>query len=1069
MIKLRPNTTLRERVMFSTKQFTNGFFVVILLFLSNFAANGVFITTHDWDRSLNNISQPKSPKEFQREIIDESNGVNNDNLDVESLNDYITSLFDDDSGLFSEMPDGILTTVATFEALSILRFLGLDYHFFQDWQEAERKITNYLLVELKDDSGGFLLAPDVKTPSLEGTFGVVTSLWIMNELPVPNLKQQALGVLDFVINQTFNPDEGSFHTKSYESAIKAIFQALIIIDLSFKVSTNPKLVKLDENISPKVNDTVLSFMTNHSENIFSFIIAKSVDNSYFDFQDPNLSLIEETWYALKSIEILEKYGSRLGITFSRNLSEYEDSVKTWLKLQKKDTGKTKGGFGTSDYATVSETGLAYAILDLFNATNEFDHENTIKFIYSSQFLEEENRSYLASEAIHFGGFAKNNLTYSTTGQNKMVNIHDSYYALLALLLSNDIFNSIELSLETSHFKETQYINKSNLIIQGRPADIDQIFTTYNYKSHGSLLLISIVDNWNLTHIEYTETNSAFSGKEKAIYEVKLENDSQNTFNWTLGSHRLTNMLSIRNLPIIRKPEYNLTDSLFVGYEPKINFDPFLIKPGDSVNTTIYYQNRSTLTYSTQNITIGSLSVNITSPMNRTSFLFSFLPLNTTINATKFILNFETEAVLGTYELTLLFNQSNYFDLIHVPIEVSDTISLYNISKISNYYPGEPMNLNVSLKYSNGKFTPDANASLVFISNKTKLEVFNLTLDYVEGNTYSTRNFNCPTRNLFGFYNVSIRLTWNTSSGFRTDSIHNNTLPNICIKGNPIFIPLDFKTDDRAPSLQEENNIYYGENIYLNFTVGFRANSNIYNLSKAKVVIKSGLVNNSKPHLFIQSFGITQENEILVLADEIDPNFPAGTYGSRFQILSEWNNSFIYLRSPQNVSKSAAYNFTLEGEFILTDITYWGGQKSDGKNLYALDVDSIITITFRINNSKGANILVSNLNLYGILKIEGKIDFNKSLPSITSAIDERGLNIYQLSIPLSGMKSNDYIISIYTWTSIHKDYQIGQLGSGFSVVKTHSPKPLIQLHELLILITGLGVIFLGYLNFRKLRL
>lgn len=1068
MIKLRPNATHRERVMFSPKQFINASFVVALLFLSIFAVNGLTISAHDWDKSLDNKSQPTYLEEVQEQIIDESSFVDNDSFDSESLQNYINSLFDEDIGLFSEIPGGIKTTVATYESLSIFRFLGLDYHYFDEWQDAERKIANYLIVELKDDSGGFLLTPDVKTPSLEGTFGVVTSLWIMNELPIPRLKDQALGLLDFVINDTFNPDEGSFHKKSYESTIKAVYQALIILDLAFKVATHPD-IDFDNAISKPVNKTVLSFMTNHSENIFNFIASKSVGDSYFDSQNQYLSPIEETWYALKSIEILEKFGSILGITYSKRLADYEDPVKNWLKSQIKETGKTKGGFGTSDYATVSETGLAYAILNLFNATSEINHENTIRFIYSSQFLERENRSYLASESIHFGGFAKNNLTYNNPDINKMINIHDTYYALLTLLLSNDIFSSIELSLETSHYKDTQYVNRSNLIIQGQLADIDQIFTTYNYKSHGSLELISIVDNWNLTHLEYTETNSAFTGKEEANYKVKLENDSQNTFNWTLGSHLLTNILSIRNLPVIRTPEYNLTTSLFVGYEPKIDFDPFLIKPGDNVNSTIFYQNRSTLTYSTQNITIGSLSINITSPINRTDFLYSFIPINTTINATKFTLSFPAEAVLGTYELTLLFNQSDYFDLIHVPIEVSDTVSLYNVSKVSEYYPGNFMNLNVSLKYTNGKFTPDANATLVFISNKTNSEVFNLPLDFIKDNTYSTRNSNCPTRNLYGFYNISVRLTWNLSSGFRTESIHNNTLPNIPIRGNPVLIPINFKTDNRTSSLQDENSIFYGETIYLNFTVGFEANNNINNLSEARVVTKAGLVNNSKPLTFIQTFKITQENDTLILTDEIDPNFPIGTYGSRFQILSEWNNSFIYLRNLLNISENAAYNFTIDGDFALTDITYWGGQKSNGEYSYALDVDSIITVTFRVSNSKKDNILVANLNLYGILKIEGDPDFNKSLPSITSAIDESGLSLYQLSIPLSGIKTKDYRISIYTWTSINNNYLIGTLGSGFSVVKTHTPKPIIQLHELLILIAGLGVIILGYLNFRKLRL
>ncbi|MHA2329153.1 MAG: hypothetical protein ACXACR_11595, partial [Candidatus Hodarchaeales archaeon] len=93
-------------------------------------------------------------------------------------------------------------------------------------------------------------------------------------------------------------------------------------------------------------------------------------------------------------------------------------------------------------------------------------------------------------------------------------------------------------------------------------------------------------------------------------------------------------------------------------------------------------------------------------------------------------------------------------------------------------------------------------------------------------------------------------------------------------------------------------------------------------------------------------------------------------------------------------------------------------------------------------------------------------FNKSLPSITYAMDQNGTPRYLLSIPTSGLNQNTYEISIYTWTSKSNHLLIGKLGTEIKIVPTLSPPQIIQLHEVIILILGGVFIFLAYQNLKK---
>ncbi|MFX1333759.1 MAG: hypothetical protein ACFFAM_04925 [Promethearchaeota archaeon] len=1060
------------------KPYMKSALLLLLVFTSVPSITSAYIPLESHEREVQGVS-PSFPTNIPKMTLEDDNNLtDNSFFDIESLYTYVGSLYEED-GIFFEAVEGYATSIATYEALSILRFLGLDYYQFgSDWADEEVTIADNLLNSLRDESesGGFLISTDARSPSLEGTFGVTASLWIMNELPL-KLKPITPELLNFVIQNTYDRDNGSFHEFDQKTlTIKATFQALTILDLIRKVVIIPELY--DEEKTLLVNKTVLEFVGNFSDNIYEFLESSWENDSYFYSHSPYQTKIEDTWYALGSIKILEELGKIVGISLPIKLIDYKENVINWLISLKKTSGITKGGFGTSEFANISETGLTYAILQLFNATDEINngHNETLSFVYSSQFLKRENRQYRASETVHLGGFGPNNRTYSNSEASKRVNIHDSYYATLVLLLSDDIFNSINLSLETSHYQEIlskypESINQSNYIIQGKLGTLEQYFSIYNYKSHGSLELKTSVDNWNFTHPEYTERNTNFVGKSNALYIVNLENDTDANFNWTLGSHRLTNIISIRNLPIIQPQRYYHNSTLFVGYENKIEFDATAIKPGGIISTTIQYQNRSLLTYSTQNITDGTVTANLKSPNGQKLIWFNFEPINKTIEAINYVWDVPDQALLGTWKLTTIFNQSKLFMIFTVLIEVNDTVFFDDMSILPHYYPGEDMNLNISLKYSNGNFTPFANASLMFSSNKTNKIVFNLTLQHFQGTVYSTRGINCPTRFLYGFYNASVRLVWNSTLIESPDLIVNKSLPIISIKGVPTLSDPFFKTNYRSSKILVENNeIYYGETVNLSFSIGFRSDSTIYNVTDEKVFVRGGLTNLTQPSSFIQLFKVSQKNESLFLNGLINTNLPNTTFGTRFQILAEWNNTYVYIRKLMS-TEQAAFDFSLVGSFMIEDITYVATEMSNGLHYYALDTTPVISISFKVINKELEEnaIPVPNLNLYGILDIQDKIGtLNRSLPSITSAVDQTGNPIYLISIPTTDLSPNRYEIGVYTWTAIKNHLKIGQLLPGFRITRTFSPQPILQPYEVLVLFTGLIFIILVYLNLKKFR-
>ncbi|MHA2075672.1 MAG: hypothetical protein ACW97X_13715, partial [Candidatus Hodarchaeales archaeon] len=152
--------------------------LMILVFIPLSMKSNVVNAYEDHNDQIPNELTELLSENFKQEVKEDNSLIANNSFDIESLFHYIDKLYDDENNIFLESIDGYPTSVATYEAISILRYLGLDYYFFgENWQENENDITTKLLVEFKDadESGGYSLTPDLDYSSLDGTLGVVAS------------------------------------------------------------------------------------------------------------------------------------------------------------------------------------------------------------------------------------------------------------------------------------------------------------------------------------------------------------------------------------------------------------------------------------------------------------------------------------------------------------------------------------------------------------------------------------------------------------------------------------------------------------------------------------------------------------------------------------------------------------------------------------------------------------------------------------------------------------------------------------------------------------------------------
>lgn len=1012
------------------------------------------------------------PDSFETETIDNSNRAFSEDenstsdessieFDLEQLFNYLNEQYSDH--LFREVSDGYSTSLSTYYGLETLRIFGMDYHKFgSGWEEEEDTIRNSLISILKDsESNGFLLAKQSHNPTVTGSYGVIGSTWLIREY-IDGIRSHALGLLDFLINNSYTeiePSSGGFAEINAEASLRTTFEALRILEIL-------KIVAIEnfDSTTVFVNTTVNGFIQNNSEQLISFIEGTWTNNEYFNDSYSSDSLLEQAVYAINALKIINRTVEN---DIWGSLAISDSNLISWIKSLQKTSGGTSGGFGSSEYATVVESSSALELLHNFQALDQINIISTVNFIYSSQFLQKENISYRLEDFSDFGGFSPNNLTHSEEGINRLVSIKNSYYAAKALLISGDLINSTTLDLTTSHASINTGADKSNLIIQGMLATIDLRFVMYNFRTHGSLEVETFIDDWEFIYDSYLEQDSAFIGK-NATYNVQMNENETELFDWSLGNHTVIVNLAIRNQFMMVEPELQINSTVFVSYETLVNLNIAPLKPGDSVNITVLFRNRTMIDREVNNITFGNLSMDITSPDLLKESIYENSEINTTDVTNLVTYHFENTSLLGKYILNIGYS-SQHISFTYIFIfELEDTVEFYDYSVSDILYPGSSADLNISLKYTNGDISPNLNASLIFTSNKTLENEFTLNLKYIEDNIYSSRNEIIPTKLLWGYYNITIRLSWNRTAGIISQNIRNTSFPVVTIGGIPAIKNISLKTDYRNNVQVKDNGttIYYGESINLSFNIAIEAPT-VSALIKNESVQLICLILDANGTETIQELSYNQDNESFTIYGRLNSNIPSDSYIMRLKLWSEWNSSFIYFQDPTNSSKPFEIDLNIEGSYSIEEIMFYNEHDESGTPIYALDETLVFSVSFKVNNViDGLTIPVTDLSLYGELFKSKNEEFQESLPSALISTDRDGNRYYNFSIPL-GMKAGQYKIRIFTTLSISTDYQIGDLGD-FKVVNTLHPKPLIQIQDLVLFSASILFVGLVYLNIRKIR-
>ncbi|MHA2330186.1 MAG: hypothetical protein ACXACR_16835, partial [Candidatus Hodarchaeales archaeon] len=102
------------------------FIFLSLIFLPLSSISGVNGYTNSENETRIEFSSDNPLESLKISLREENDYINDSDFDIESLLNYIDSLFVEEENIFLETIEGFATSIATFEALSLLRFLGMD-------------------------------------------------------------------------------------------------------------------------------------------------------------------------------------------------------------------------------------------------------------------------------------------------------------------------------------------------------------------------------------------------------------------------------------------------------------------------------------------------------------------------------------------------------------------------------------------------------------------------------------------------------------------------------------------------------------------------------------------------------------------------------------------------------------------------------------------------------------------------------------------------------------------------------------------------------------------------------
>ncbi|MHA1447841.1 MAG: prenyltransferase/squalene oxidase repeat-containing protein [Candidatus Hodarchaeales archaeon] len=988
-------------------------FILILAFimLSGTRASGttnwlISANTDENTAPISNIEYPDAVNKIAEEETDME--VNRTKLDLDALFDYLDQLYNPTSGKVQTRINGYTTSIAVFQYLSVLKLTGIEKYMIGS--ESLNEIIFSSNLDILKDGPGYKINDDAEQASIAGSYGVITSLELMDEVEKLNIIAENGSIIEWLNTQRFTnitAQTGYFKDPGFPADFETTYMALKIYDI------------LDFEIPDTIKDNVSNW------------IISTWDTDHFVEPFTEESAIVSNWFAVNSLRLLNKSSD---IVYPE-LNGYEDELTAWLDSFR---SSDDGGYTISNNSTVTETGAALALIHTLGTFNSstVDLNQTLQFIIDTQYLSVDS-------SRNYGGFSPNPSTHNNSEGRQQVSLKNTFYSCIGLFTAGYLLNQtdIQFTIETKYSRDNGNTDAKNEVLQGVGTNLYLEIAGLEYKSFTGLDVelshpsLNITRNLNDDQVINTETG---------LYEYGfiLYNDS-----WELGPKSLSGTYALRNFTLfpVSVNTFNVNLTVNYGLDLTINKSGSFV-PGEGFNLKILAYNGSTDNGNYQNITTGTLNLTWMMP-NKTRKLISSDDVVFPNNITEYNLSIPVQADLGIWSLQIAHlnvSQSITYSSFNVSFEVNTGIELTEISGDLEVDPGDNYQIEIVFKYDNGTFPAIINATCFIENNKTSDIVFNTTVEPVAigaGRFRLNTSDIIPNKLWAGYYNLSFVLSWNVSysENYISNHVSNSTLRQLQLFGDAVvWNQTDF------PSI-----VNPGQYISFLTNISILTSTDTILDVDGDVQLKAEILN-STDHISQRIFPEVQDEGIKYnFSFTLNPNLESGNYRFKIQILHEVNNTYIDVLSGINRS-SCVFNFTLQGVLTLDEVSFLTEHvKMDDLyhiNLTELSTSAIVNFKVKSGNPMYA---VSGLSLHAnITGNEGE----ERLPKIAASLDS---DIYQLIIPLSGRSDGNYTITIFTEIALAENTVVGSIQIS---VKTISVEEFIPV-ELMIayVVAGLAIV------------
>ncbi len=1003
--------------------------------------------------SLDNINglTKRIPIKDKKLVSNLKNTDSDHQINFSLLIQYLKNLYTEEGNNkgFKTGTYGFVSTSATFQGLFIAEALGISQTIFGPNKDSKENLLSSALIrsELIAESGGIKETADAQYASLKATFAALASLKYLNDDPNDNpsfyideIKTDALNYLDNS-KRFFNTSNNKLALAFFEETLNSTTIAATYFSLnSYRL------------LGQQLNTTELQAAVNYLLSQW-----QSNDSLYYNKNDFINEPIIQTLYALESFFLIKSINSSLLNITDIHLAEIYSHLKDY---QAKNVIET----ATALYLLrrINETAIANNI-SLPNS--QFDISTAINFVIDAQFTNDTD------DAEQAGGFSPTNTTHNNKGKFKQISLENTFYAIFGLLYY-DLFPSyFSLNLETSDARELTYDVPSNFIVQGSLAILYLGFNSSFNTYYDDLTLTGIeVSNWTVVIKTTKEVIGGVNEPARIFYTAEIVNDTQGTYNWSLGEHPLNLSVEISDLIIYPSLSYNFTGKVLVGYDLNTNEEfPETMVPGMKFNVTVMTQNRTLKPDTPQpaNITTGYHNILLLSPTG-TVTLNQTYKINASDPATRLVnITIPENATLGEWTIQykhLLINNETLVT-VNKTFEISDEILLLNLTSIEPLYPGDSLhqNVNLTLAYkTTGNISTQINATVIFYSNVTNTPLFNGTLVPTEENNFTlSKNTTIPLQPIFGPLYLKIVSYWPKNKGYSTIETLNRSLEEINVTGMPIA---NLSATNKALTL------YYGKTLLFNVTAAVNTSTVLKELNLTAIPVEANLYNITdlqrpfKTRTIVQSLNITLNESLLSIRLLDDWNLRQGTYYLMISVTNRINDSFVPLYAATNANKEPfILKVTLTGNLTFSNVKTIYSDADTSKTpivLYHNPTIQFLQLTFNIVE-KTTNASIENLGVYATIN-GGKMENETTLPAVAY---DTSIKKYSLFIPTAKLEKGTYQVKVYTIQAIEKNHLIGTL---LSFQFKFRQKPLIVVPKIDLILTvtvtiiAIGVGYVAYL-------